>query len=337
MPTETTVTAVDVPPPDAPGAEPVSDEASSSASPPVAEGETSDPGSAPEAEEKGEKEPGKPPTERESAIARNLRKREAKVVERSEQLARERSEFEAYKARVEPQVRAFEQERDLARKDPFAWLEKTHGIREEDLARRWLNGGKPAPEEEQAKARRADEERLARLEAALKEREQRETQERQARELVELKTTFHGNAVKQAAKFPYVAAVYGDDADGLFEVADRVARQIVRETGAKVAPWDVVLSRIDATERARIEKAQRGLNSSKPATENAASQAATKGTENAGRKGSEADTPAPTLSGKKVTERATLPKVDPLLLSPEEERRRVLEAIEAARKGKSAA
>jgi len=281
-----------------------------------------------------EKEPAKETeaTPKESAIARALRAREAKFVERQTQQAKERAEWDAYTEKLKPQIAAFNQERELAKADPFKWLESVHGIREEDLARRWINGGAPSKQEQEHLAKTAAEKRLEAIEqelaAAKAEKARREEGDRRAASQKAAEQKLLGISKQNASRYPLAARLAEAD---LIEEANLIAA-----SSSEPLSYAQVLEKIEA-------RAKRfgGATSAPPPKESAA-QTATKGTEKQGQKGQEAEAAksgvtAPTLNGKSASQRTSMPKDDPLALDPEEERRRLIAVIDDVKKGRSSA
>lgn len=329
------VTSADTPPA---SPEPAADSTTSTA-PPVEPVSASD--SEPAAADA--KEPPKPPTEpatdKETAYGRAVRKREVALVQ-------ERTRFQAERAAVESEKTAIAKERAeaqrliaLAKEDPLRFAQEHAGYRDEDIARRFLNNGKPAPQELEAR-------RDAEIKAALKERDDRiealqktieehvvaPRRQQQAQEVAtKTKADFTGFAASAATKFPHAAAMFAKDADDALDEANEIA-VAMRASGPvpqdRDAFWEKVLERQNA-------RAAKRAGASAPA----ASQGATKGLEKQGQQGTPADggtnasTTAPTLTGKGASQRGTIPREDdPLLdvIDPKAGRARTEKAIEKA-------
>lgn len=99
---------------------------------------------------------------KEGRLLADLRAREAKLVEAKQRFARERSGFDAYRKRTEAELTEARERNALAAKDPFAYLERYHGVKRESFG--IATGKDPGPSValEQANARIAQLEQMMR-------------------------------------------------------------------------------------------------------------------------------------------------------------------------------
>lgn len=300
-----------------------------SAPPPADAGDgTTEADSAPEAEAKDPKAAKADkdealPSEKESAYGRVLRKREQKLIRREQEngtrhatLTAREAELQNTHAGIETRAKALAAEEALASEDPIAWLAK-RGIREEDIARRVLGGGKPHEEElrykaaqQQSAKEKALEDKLEALARKLEENVEKPRQaEAQKAAAAKLRTDYAAFTETQAATFPHVARAMKGDPEETFAAVDAIASRVLAETGGKDSAefqrrfprgaglWEEVTRRHNAY-LARIS----GAVSAPPAAE-----ADTKGPVKLGQKGQAAnDDNAPTLSGKGSSARATI-------------------------------
>jgi hypothetical protein len=267
------------------------------------------------------------------ALALQLRRQEKKLVERQQAHAREREDFARERTQLTGEVEAARKLRADAKADPLAWLEKEHGITAQDIARRVLNGGKPA-EDETARERDA---RLAALEKREADREAAAARERDAQRLAQdtkkSETDFVALVRKHASAVPSIQEF--DDGELVEEayteinrqwrIADREGRKRKQYSDAEIA---------DLLER-RYSKVRGPKQSAGAGTERDASRDAPKGSESGnGRRGQsagDADNTAPTLSARTAGERASVP-ADPLILDEDEERDAIKRELAEARR-----
>lgn len=329
---------------EAPSAEPGAD--TSSAAPPV--DVASVPDSAPAADvaapDKAKSDPKDVATDRESAYGRELRKREAKLIERQRRFGESESAFKAREAKVEAGEKAHaareaaiaERER-LLEEDPLGYATKHKGYRDEDLARRFL-GGKAS---EQELAHRKEQEREARDKALQSEIDSLKADRAAERKAVEdaqkaetdraastkVKADFASFVKTHASKYPAAAKAIESSAEDAIDDCNAIALQMM-QSGAKpgTVTWSQILDRYNG----KLLK----LTGQAPA----ASQGATKTDEKPPQQDQLGDagntgTTAPTLTGKAASQRQTIAKADdPLLdvLDPEAGRRRTMRVIEEA-------
>ena len=295
-------------------------------------------------------------TEKETAYGRAVRKREVELVARQQRFSQEKATIEREKAAVAKDRVAIEADRTQvtsliseAKADPFAFLAKHAGIREDDLARRWINGGRPTPQEE---ARKAEEARQAELKktseeiAELRTRLEREDKakaeaaqkaETEARN-AKIVSDFAAHSTKLADRFPLAArAIAVDQAEAISDCNLLAMRMIESPAEKRRGPelWTAVLERYNA----KLVKLSGGSPAAPQGSE------ATKKTEKPGAQVSSADAAnsgknAPTLTGKGASQRSVIIKDDdPLLdiLDPQKGRERAERAIEDALKKHKAA
>lgn len=115
------------------------------------------------------------PNERLSKSWEKIAKLEAKQREEAAKFKAEREAFEKQQAEIKKQAEELSEKDRLLKEDPVAWFEKYAPPKTyEHLTKRYLNQGKPSPEEKETKLI----ERLAALEARLeKEKEEKKRQE----------------------------------------------------------------------------------------------------------------------------------------------------------------
>ena len=334
------------PPPTAEASTVEADSPPADAAPPAEVSEGSPPAVEPEVEaDKEEKtEPEKKETPKESALLRSLRKREATVVQRQQEQARTHEDlqskirgFNDHITKVDTEVKAFRAEQAAAKGDPVAFLEKATGKSFEDIVRVWMNNGKAPIEQVVDEKSSALEKKIAELEKREKDREEQGS----ARQVAQANAQIDQEIVSLglSAKFPTLAALYkGSEADLVAEVRrtsqasseayEKRTRQRIQYTPEQV------LTHLEKQHAERYKKLSPSTPSLGTAVTESAVQAATKSAEKNGQKEPMATgKTAPTLTGKGASQRASVPKDDLLLLNPEEEKRRTLEAIENARKG----
>lgn len=342
-PTIDTSTAEDVPPDDAEAAPPADADAEGTP-PPVEE---------PEKKDEPVKEDEEVQTPKESAIARSLRARESKLVARQEQMAKERTEHEAgirhfntHIEQVGAQVKAFEAERAsfqaAAKGDPVAFLEKLTGQKFDDFLRGWIKpAGEQALDARAAELKKEYDTKFAEIEKREREREEGGKRARLQQE----EQGIHNEVTSlglDATKHPTLAKLFEGQPAALIDEVKRLAdssakayyartKQSIRYTPAQV------LRQLESNKIAEYKRL--GLIPQSPGstvTESAV-QTATKSTEKSGQKEQKAGTPAPNLTSKGASQRVAMPKPDLLTMSPEEQNRLVIAAIEQARKEQATA
>ena len=247
-------------------------------------------------------------TPRESAIARSIREKNAKLVQRQQAFAREREEHTAAIKREREELAAWRAEREAIRKDPVGYFERQEGLSRREIAERLLRDDGPAPEDGVKDALKS----VADLRAEIvKEREELAKAKAQAEQhavRVAAEREFLAKVETNAAKYPIINAVYSKEE--LLRETYAVLQEAHRKTGHAYSDEEA-LEFIEARELKRAEKYRnlsldRGtspppkLDESKSAPKNSGASR------------------APSLTNRAASERATLSK-DPLKMSAEEE------------------
>ena len=290
--------------------------------------------STPEAPAKEEAEKGTPS---DNAYRRELKARDARITRREIENGKRHETLTAKERQAEARLKAIEEREKLLDEDPLAYATKHKGWREEDLARRFLNGAKPSKQEidyREQQARAAELEKrdkeIAELRKMLEDNvvapRKAEAQRAQVDQLKRDYTRFA--TVDNATKYPALARAILNDAEGAFDIIDATALQLRQAGEQRNGPpfWHAIAERIDA----RLAKIL-GAHAGAPAAD-----AATKGSEKTGQKGQEADPKtAPTLSGKGAAERATIVQGEDLLAEELEDpiafRKKLIAAAKKAR------
>jgi hypothetical protein len=242
----------------------------------------------------------------ETAYGRQLRAREAKLVERQQRHAAERAAAEARDAAIAAREKAIAEREAELEADPLAYATKRKGWRDEDLARRFLNNGKPSPQEVEAR-RQAE---LDDLKARIDKREKAEAEAKAATEtqarIERAQNDFKTHTTSKAADFPRVAALMSKKPAETLEWADQIAGRLLASGYKPVSQtefWNEVLRRYDshladAGATGEVKPVSPPVESPKLGQQESPA--------------AETD-PAPTLSGKGAAKRSSVPKADDLL------------------------
>lgn len=289
----------------------------------------------------GEK-PAKPATDAETSYMRELRKRDGKLTRREvengkrheELSARERT-VQEHHGRLSAREQAIADREKLLEEDPLGYAVKHKGYREEDLARRFLNGAKPSQQEVEHRreaSEKADREKLQKELDELREavtKPQREAAQRQ--QIEQLKTGYKAFIEQNAARLPALHSTMGKDAESAFEMVDAIALQLRQNGRGPRDDRDMPRFWNDVAEKCNAHFAKITGVTTPPAGDTA-----TQGSEKTGQPGQEptATKPAPTLSGKGSAQRASITNEEDLLAeqleNPRASRKRAIDAAKAA-------
>lgn len=332
-------------PPEPTNVEPAAEPSVTSTPPDVAA--DPDAGSTPEG---GEKKPEKPATDAETAYMRTLRKRDDKITRRErengERHATLTSREEAVKSKessfAEREAKLIEREK-LIDEDPLAYASKHKGWREEDLARRFLNGAKPSTQELEHRAKQERDAETGALKTQIDELKKMLDEAviapKRAEAQKQSDAKHRADYVKvasDATKYPSLANAIARDPEGTTDLAESIATKVIADANAgRTQP---LRSIPELHHRISVELNARFAKILGAPTAPAAPTGDTKGTEKPGQQGQEADPKvAPTLSGKGASQRTTIAKSDDIVaLEIEDPERARKEAIAAIKKAKAA-
>lgn len=271
-----------------------------------------------------------PATQKESALLRAVTKREAKLVEERKKFQTERqqavTQIEASRRELDARLAPYEERERLAAADPFAYLEKVHGMTAQDVARRLLNNGKAAPDES---VRRA-ESRVDALERKIAEGDRAREQADQARaaqaDVAGRRAAFVKGIRDSVTKYPNLALDYDDDAELLEDavaIDTRLRAQNLSYSGQELAEF--------MERRAAKRAGKRGQQDSTSTTKETAQ--AGKGTANgSGPEGSQAGNASTALTNGSSAGGTTIPKIT-VDMDPDAERRHLIEVANRAIQG----
>jgi hypothetical protein len=88
------------------------------------------------------------------SLAQSIRAREKGLVSRQQAFAREKAEFQSYRANTERELTGYRDQSQLAARDPIAYLRQVHRFSDDDIVARFLDG---RPRAEEGMRRQSDE------------------------------------------------------------------------------------------------------------------------------------------------------------------------------------
>ncbi len=198
-----------------------------------------------EPEKKADEDDEKPPKGGPASVWASVRKKEQRLQKLQKDLENRDREFATTRQSIEDRLKQIEAREAELDQDPVKFLSKK-GLTFDDLARRFLNDGKATPEEaarrmaqQQSETAKAYEERIAKLEAKIEERD------------VGRAVSIYRSDIKGALDAPELELLrsYDGAEDEVFEYAAKHAQK----TGQALTPRDAAL-RIQAELQKRLEK-----------------------------------------------------------------------------------